>query len=250
MTVPEILTFDDKATDDILLMLSEWRRRTYGGISSGLINEAQATGVFICLAPDGGLGAYSGTGNLPSAVCDIWRVTTPLPPATNITIESIIAIAPSTKFTERIYNALDMDIDEGTYFLAINTRHGMLIAVGGGGGSSGGAGSCPCDCIDEGDAIVNGMVTSSRWSIKMKQEIFRGEFGDIIFPGGGYTVVLNDDMTEWTLDIGDVLTAVYIDGSSATAETTMDGTLTMSWGPYGPKVELCVDGTVPDPDVD
>jgi len=115
----------------------------------------------------------------------------------------------------------------------------------GSGGSS--SDSCPCACIDDGDAVVNGIVTSSQWSIAMKTEIFRGEYGDIIFPAGGYTVVLNEDSTEWTLDIGDVLTAVYLDGSSATADTTMDGTLTMTWGAYGPVVTLCVEGSVPAP---
>ena len=113
--------------------------------------------------------------------------------------------------------------------------------------TGGGASSCPCVCIEEGDAVVNGIVTTSRWSIAMKQEIFRGSFGDIIFPAGGYTVVLNPAGTEWVLDIGDVLTAIYLDGSSATADTTMDGELKMVWGAYGPVVTLCVDGSVPEP---
>lgn len=247
MPLPELITFDEKAADDILLMLAEWRRRTYGGIPSGMVNEASASGVFVCLAPSGGIGAWSGSGNLPSAVCDIFRVSTPLPPATNVVLGEILTTGPSTRYSERIYNALDMDIAEGTYFLAINTRHGMLIAVGGGGSSSGGAGSCSCNCIDQGDAVVNRVVTSSRWSIKMQQEVFRGEFGDIILPAGGYTVVLNSEGTAWTLDIGDVLTAVYLDGSSATSATTMDGTLSMTWGPYGPIVTLCVDGAVTAP---
>lgn len=247
--LPELITFDEKAADDLLLMLAEWRRRSYGGISGALVNEASASGVFICKAPAGGIGAYGGTGNLPNAECEISKVSTPLPPAVTVSLEEIFTTSPSTHYTERIYNALDMDIAEDTYFLAINTRHGMLIAVGGGGGAGGaGAGSCPCECIDEGDAVVNGIVTSSRWKMTMKKEVFRGEFGDIIFPAGDYTVTLNSEGTAWTLDIGDLLTAIYLDGTSATSATTMDGTLSMTWGAYGPVVTLCVDGTVAEPE--
>lgn len=108
--------------------------------------------------------------------------------------------------------------------------------------------SCPCTCIEEGDAVVNGIVTTSRWSVAMKQEKFKQGYGTIIFPAGSYTVVLNDAGDKWELDIGDVLTAIYLDGSDATADTVLDGTLTMEWGAYGPAVKLCVDGTVPEPE--
>jgi hypothetical protein len=106
---------------------------------------------------------------------------------------------------------------------------------------------CPCVCIENGDAVVNGITTTSRWSIAMKQEKFKSGYGTIIFPAGSYSVVLNDAGNKWELDIGDVLTATYNDGSSATEDTTMDGTLSMEWGTYGPVVKLCVDGSVPEP---
>ena len=112
----------------------------------------------------------------------------------------------------------------------------------------GGAGGCPCTCIADGSAIVNGMETASTWSIAMNAETFEGEFGDILFPAGTYDISLNTAGTAWTQDIGNILTATYLDGSSATADTTMDGTLTMTWGAYGPVVTLCVDGAVPDPE--
>ena len=112
----------------------------------------------------------------------------------------------------------------------------------------GGAGGCPCTCIADGSAIVNGMETASTWSIAMNAETFEGEFGDILFPAGTYDISLNTAGTAWTQDIGNLLTATYLDGSSATADTTMDGTLTMTWGAYGPVVTLCVDGAVPDPE--
>lgn len=112
--------------------------------------------------------------------------------------------------------------------------------------AAGGGGECPCVCIENGDAVVNGITTTSRWSIAMKQEKFKSGYGTIIFPAGSYSVVLNEAGDKWELDIGDALTAVYDDGSSATEDTTMDGMLTMEWGPYGPVVKLCVDGSVPE----
>ncbi len=82
----------------------------------------------------------------------------------------------------------------------------------------------------------------------MKEEKFRQGYGTIIFPAGSYEIVLNDAGDKWELDVGDVLTAIYLDGSDATADTVLDGTLTMEWGAYGPVVKLCVDGTVPEPE--
>lgn len=113
---------------------------------------------------------------------------------------------------------------------------------------SGAADPCPCVCLENGDAVVNGIITTSKWSIAMNQEKFKSDFGTIFFPAGDYVVELNDAEDAWELDIGDVLTAKYNDGTSATEDTTMDGTLTMTWGIYGPVIELCVDGAVPDPE--
>jgi hypothetical protein len=146
------------------------------------------------------------------------------------------------------------DDENGAQFDATDTKNAQHIipvvakSTGGGSSDSSGTGSCPCTCIADGSAIVNGMETASTWSIEMNAETFEGEFGDILFPAGTYDISLNTAGTAWTQDIGNLLTATYLDGSSATADTTMDGTLTMTWGAYGPVVTLCVDGAVPDPE--
>ena len=81
----------------------------------------------------------------------------------------------------------------------------------------------------------------------MSEEVFKQEFGNIIFPAGSYALIYNSGSGTWVDDIGDVLTSVYLSGTSATSATTMDGTLTMGFDAYGvPYVTLCVDGTVPE----
>jgi hypothetical protein len=115
------------------------------------------------------------------------------------------------------------------------------------GGSS--AESCPCECIGSGDLILHGVETTSRWTIKIGTEVFRQEFGFIHFPGGEYGVIWDPVAEKWTFDIGSLLTSTYLDGSDATADTTMDGELTMEFDGYGaPTVKLCVTGSVPDPE--
>jgi len=114
-------------------------------------------------------------------------------------------------------------------------------------GSGGGdAAACPCVCLDSGDILVNGIETTSRWTVAMSIEIFKQANGTITFPAGTYTLIYDTGTGVWSLDVGDVLTAKYTSGVSATSATTMDGTLTMGFDSYGvPYVKLCVTGTVP-----
>lgn len=125
-----------------------------------------------------------------------------------------------------------------------------VVRFAGGGSSTDGSStsSCPCTCIEEGDIEVEGVQTTSRWSLKMGTEVFKGTFGDITFPAGDYIVIWDVTEEKWVLDIGDVLTAAYHSGNDATADTTMDGTLEMTLvGPYGvPTISLCLDGEVPE----
>jgi hypothetical protein len=116
-----------------------------------------------------------------------------------------------------------------------------------GGGGGGGGGSCSCICIDNGDIIVNGVETTSRWSVAMSAQTFKQTHGDIVFPAGTYIVVWNATTGKWELDIGDDLTARYLDGTSATSASTIDGTLTLEWSGLGtaPSLKLCVEGTIP-----
>jgi hypothetical protein len=53
----------------------------------------------------------------------------------------------------------------------------------------------------------------------------------------------------WVQDIGASLTAFYNDGSDATADTTMDGEITLEWASLAtqPEMKVCVTGTVPVP---
>ena len=106
---------------------------------------------------------------------------------------------------------------------------------------------CPCSCIPAGDVLVRGIETTMLWTIKMNSETFYQEFGSINFPAGEYNVAKNPAEDEWTLDIGDFLTASYESGANATEDTTLSGTLTMSFNAYGGvQVQLCVDGEVPE----
>lgn len=126
-------------------------------------------------------------------------------------------------------------------------RQGRIVVAGGDGGTSAAAGSCECFCLEDGDTVVNGVETTSKWSIQMGTEVFRQPNGSITFPSGSYELTLDEGEESWSLDIGDLLTAAYSSGADATADTVMDGTLTMAFDAYGNlNVQLCVDGTVPE----
>jgi len=118
-----------------------------------------------------------------------------------------------------------------------------------GGGGATGSGGCACTCIDTGDLTIDDIETTSQWSVVMSAQTFKQTYGNIIFPAGTYVVEWDSGTSLWTLDIGADLTAEYLDGSDATADTTMDGTLTLEWAGVGsaPSLKLCVDGTIPAP---
>lgn len=126
-------------------------------------------------------------------------------------------------------------------------RQGRIVVAGGDGGGAPVAGACECFCLEEGNVVVNGVETTSKWSVQMGVEVFRQTYGSITFPAGSYELTLDEGGASWSLDIGDLLTAEYLSGADATADTVMDGTLTMSFDSYGNlNVQLCVDGTVPE----
>jgi hypothetical protein len=115
-----------------------------------------------------------------------------------------------------------------------------------GGSGASGVGGCPCECVSNGDIIHNGVETVSRKTVPMVAQPFPGPNGTITLPGGNYVLTYNIGTSKWELDIGDLLTATYNDGSSATSATTMDGTLIMTIGVgVQPELELCVTGDVP-----
>lgn len=123
-----------------------------------------------------------------------------------------------------------------------------VVRFSGGSGSGSGSGSgCPCVCINEGDIEVEGIITTSIWTVQMPAVLFVQAEGTITFPAGPYTLTWDSGSSTWTLDIGSFLTAAYNDASDATADTTMDGTLTMSWTGGVAEINLCVDGTIPAP---
>jgi hypothetical protein len=123
-----------------------------------------------------------------------------------------------------------------------------VIALASGGSGSSGSASCPCTCLARGDVVVNGHETTSRWSVKVTSQPFHQIYGDILFPGGTHVLTLDSPSSTWVKDIGDLLTATYADGTDATEDTTMDGTLTLSFDSTGkPTLSLCVDGEVPEP---
>lgn len=117
------------------------------------------------------------------------------------------------------------------------------------GGTGTGSGGCACTCIDTGDLVVDDIETTSQWNVVLSKQTFKQTYGTISLPANTYVVEWDSGTSKWTLDIGAMLTAAYLDGSDATADTTMDGTLTLEWAGVGsvPSLKLCVDGTVPAP---
>lgn len=133
-------------------------------------------------------------------------------------------------------------------------RQQRIVVTGGGSGGgtgtggSGGSSGCACTCISTGDIVVDGVITSSRWTVVYgSAQVFTQTNGKVTLPAGSYIVVYDEGSSTWILDIGDVLTAAYHSGADATADSTLDGTLTMtrvSGSP--PEVELCVTADIPE----
>lgn len=138
-------------------------------------------------------------------------------------------------------------------FKAVNdenstTKVAPVVPLSSGGTGSGGSGGCTCTCIDNGDILVNGIETTSKWSVPftVAQE-FEQANGKIVLPAATYVVTWDAGLSKWILDIGANLISFYNDGTSATTATTMDGELTIEWTAVGTKpiLKLCVTGTVP-----
>jgi hypothetical protein len=140
----------------------------------------------------------------------------------------------------------------GSQFTTVDIKNdddiAPVIAIASGGSGSTGSAVCPCNCLGIGDVVVNGIETTSRWSVKLTAQPFHQIYGDIRFPGGTHILTLDSASSTWVKDIGDLLTAEYADGTDATDATTMDGTLTLSLDIGGkPTLKLCVDGEVTEP---
>lgn len=129
-------------------------------------------------------------------------------------------------------------------------RQSRPIVYGGGGGSTtttSTSSGCGCSCIENGDIEVNGIITSSLWSVTLPTVIVDQTHGRITLPSGTYVIEYDSGSNTWTLDIGDNLTASYNDGTDATDDSTLDGTITMTWGSSAASISVCIDGTVPAP---
>lgn len=128
-------------------------------------------------------------------------------------------------------------------------RQSRPIVYGGGGGGTTTTSSsgCGCTCIDNGDIEVNSIITSSKWSVTVPKVTVDQTYGRITLPSGTYVIEYDSGSNTWILDIGDQLTATYNDGTDATADATLDGTITMSWGTSAASISVCIDGTVPAP---
>lgn len=250
----EINSFDDATTADILVMLAEYKRKVYRGLITPETLEASGTGVFICIVPADGdpLAAFEGSGEPPSIECELWALETGELPAAALELNPL-QLPGGDPFTEKVYNVLDAEFAPGTRFLAINSRHGYFVAVGGaGGGSSGGSSStgCTCSCLDQGDIEVEGIITTSKWSITLPASRFPISNGFVLCPAGTYIVEREDGDTNWHLDMGDSLTARYTSGNDATADSVLAGSLTMNYSPgSAASVSLCVDGSSIPPEV-
>lgn len=128
-------------------------------------------------------------------------------------------------------------------------RQSRPIVYGGGGGGTTTTSSsgCGCSCIEHGDIIVNDIATSSQWSVLLPKVTVDQTYGRITLAAGTYVIVYDAGSNTWTLDIGDFLSAAYNDGSDATEDTTLDGSITMSWGSSTATISVCIDGTIPEP---
>lgn len=128
-------------------------------------------------------------------------------------------------------------------------RQARPIVYGGGGGGTTTTSTtgCGCSCIENGDIEVNDIITSSQWSVTLPKVTVDQTYGRITLPSGTYIIEYDSGSNTWILDVGDQLSAAYNDGTDATADTTLDGTITMSWGTSAASISVCIDGTIPAP---
>ncbi len=239
----ELTAFDTDTASGLLRMLEEWERLTESSVDETK-QQMVSNGVYLC-RPASELAAYGGSGSLPFTDAAMWKIVPAALPSTNRTLSAILKPG-AVSFTQRVYNPLGVSFPANEYLLAVPLKHGYYVAIGGSG--SGGSGACRCACIDTGDMFVNGILTTSKWTVTFQKSQKRKQAnGWIELPAGAYTITWSSARVLWVLDVGGYLSSYYSDGSDATSATTMDGELTMEWAALGsrPKVKLCITGTVP-----
>lgn len=112
------------------------------------------------------------------------------------------------------------------------------------GGANSSSDECPCDCLGTGDLVVKDVLTVSQFQITVGTLEFRLENGVVTLPGGTYTVYWDDFLGKWTLDIGDELEAIYNDGTDATTESTLDGTIVLEYDGDKSYVRVCINALI------
>lgn len=206
--------------------------------------------LYALIKPDGEVGIYVVNGAAPLATAKEGTGIHYLDAQYVWVNGTTVGVGTSVGSTADKWEATD-ETDNGAQFQSLDEKNdadvATVVSVASAGTSSSSSSVCPCFCLEAGDILVNGIETTAHWNIKMANEVFQQEFGSITFPQGEYLLEKNPSADEWTLDIGAFLTSAYTSGVSATVATTMDGTLTMGFDPYGGLyVTLCVDGEVPE----
>ena len=238
-----ITTPDEETLLKLLQLLPEWRQRLISRGTLTQISDEGVPGLLIVKVPSGGLAAYSGTGMVPSCEGQVqqpkWVV-----PFTSPEIEGVSGITGA--FTQTVYNVLPTAFAAGDKIIAGRLSNGGYFALGSASsGSTSTDAGCGCECIDTPDITVNGIQTTSRWTVTVnKAKKWRSTYGWIELPPGEYIIVWNG--TKWYLDIGDSLEAYLTNGTNVTSTTVMDGYIEMVWpsGTAAPYVQFCVEGSV------
>lgn len=123
-----------------------------------------------------------------------------------------------------VTNRSGSSLSSGALLFVIKWRSEYVpVSLSGASGSS--TSACPCECLDNGDIIVNSNETTSQWRVQMPTVRQSETNGTAVFPAGTYTVTWDSGNSYWVKDIGDDLTAEYNDGSDATSASTLSGEL-------------------------
>lgn len=123
-----------------------------------------------------------------------------------------------------VTNRSGSSLSSGALIFVIKWRSEYVpVSLSGASGSS--TAACPCECLSNGDIIVNSNETTSQWRVQMPSVRQDETNGTAVFPAGTYTVVWDGTNGYWVKDIGDDLTAEYNDGSDATSASTLSGEL-------------------------
>lgn len=118
------------------------------------------------------------------------------------------------------------------------------------------SGSCGCFCIDAGDVEVDGIETTSQFTVILPQVTEVQLNGIIYLPTNRHVLVLNEgsasgsvagDVGNWFKDVSDELVAEYNSGADATTATNPTGNIEFDRSVSGyTKMILSIYGTVPD----